>query len=256
MTRTARSHPNPTRVRPFIPFCRGRAPSWLVSTHGSKDTCKSFPAIDLRDGKCVRLFQGDYDRETVFGDDPAAAATRWVAAGASRLHVVDLDGARDGVRANMAAVEAILAAVNVPVQLGGGIRSAQSAGGITQPRCRPRYFWYRRNRIPGRSPHNDRSVGSRIRCGRRRCETGICLHARLDRGDSGARDRPDDRNGRHRGPSVHVHRHRARRQLCPTRILTRFPKSWKQCPTLLSRLGGSLQLMTWRRCRQWEPRRR
>ncbi len=85
------------------------------------------PAIDLRNGKCVRLFQGDYDRETVFGDDPAAAATRWVAAGASRLHVVDLDGARDGVRANMAAVEAILAAVNVPVQLGGGIRSAKSA---------------------------------------------------------------------------------------------------------------------------------
>ena len=85
------------------------------------------PAIDLRNGKCVRLFQGDYDRETVFGDDPAAAATRWVAAGASRLHVVDLDGARDGVRANMAAVEAILAAVDVPVQLGGGIRSAQSA---------------------------------------------------------------------------------------------------------------------------------
>ena len=85
------------------------------------------PAIDLRNGKCVRLFQGDYERETVFGDDPAAAATRWVEAGASRLHVVDLDGARDGVRANMAAVEAILAAVNVPVQLGGGIRSAQSA---------------------------------------------------------------------------------------------------------------------------------
>ena len=88
------------------------------------------PAIDLRDGKCVRLFQGDYDRETVFSDDPAAAATRWVAAGASRLHVVDLDGARDGVRANMAAVEAILAAVNVPVQLGGGIRSAQSAADL------------------------------------------------------------------------------------------------------------------------------
>ena len=85
------------------------------------------PAIDLRGGKCVRLYQGDYGRETVFGDDPAAAATRWVAAGASRLHVVDLDGARDGVRANMEAVDAILAAVSVPVQLGGGIRSAESA---------------------------------------------------------------------------------------------------------------------------------
>lgn len=85
------------------------------------------PAIDLRGGKCVRLYQGDYERETVFGDDPAAAARRWVDAGASRLHVVDLDGARDGVRANMAAVEAILATANVPVQLGGGIRSSQSA---------------------------------------------------------------------------------------------------------------------------------
>ena len=85
------------------------------------------PAIDLRGGKCVRLFQGDYDRETVFGDDPAAAARRWIDAGASRLHVVDLDGARDGVRANMPAVEAILNAANVPVQLGGGIRTAESA---------------------------------------------------------------------------------------------------------------------------------
>ena len=75
----------------------------------------------------MRLFQGDYGRETVFGDDPAAAATRWTAAGASRLHIVDLDGARDGVRANMEAVDAILAAVSVPVQLGGGIRSAESA---------------------------------------------------------------------------------------------------------------------------------
>ena len=85
------------------------------------------PAIDLRGGKCVRLYKGDYERETVFGDDPAAAATRWTADGASRLHVVDLDGARDGVRANMEAVDAILAAVSVPVQLGGGIRSAESA---------------------------------------------------------------------------------------------------------------------------------
>ena len=85
------------------------------------------PAIDLRGGKCVRLLQGDYERETVFGDDPAAAARRWIDAGARRLHVVDLDGARDGVRANMPAVEAILNAANVPVQLGGGIRSAESA---------------------------------------------------------------------------------------------------------------------------------
>jgi len=55
------------------------------------------PAIDLRGGRCVRLTQGDYDRETVFDDDPAGVARRWVDAGARRLHVVDLDGARDGV---------------------------------------------------------------------------------------------------------------------------------------------------------------
>jgi len=81
-----------------------------------------WPAIDLRGGKCVRLQQGDYDRETVFGDDPAQMAIRWVQEGAERLHLVDLDGARAGQVANQAAVEAILAAVDVPCELGGGIR--------------------------------------------------------------------------------------------------------------------------------------
>lgn len=81
-----------------------------------------WPAIDLRGGKCVRLRQGDYARETVFGDDPAEMARRWVSAGADRLHLVDLDGARDGRAANRAAVAAILEAVEVPCQLGGGIR--------------------------------------------------------------------------------------------------------------------------------------
>jgi len=81
-----------------------------------------WPAIDLRDGKCVRLVQGDYNRETVFGDDPAAMARRWVAAGAERLHLVDLDGARDGTAANRQAVAAILAAVDIPCELGGGVR--------------------------------------------------------------------------------------------------------------------------------------
>lgn len=85
------------------------------------------PAIDLRGGHCVRLTQGDYDRETVFDDDPAAVARRWVDQGARRLHVVDLDGARSGVRANAAAVSAIVEAVDVPVQLGGGIRDADEA---------------------------------------------------------------------------------------------------------------------------------
>ena len=82
------------------------------------------PAIDLRAGRCVRLRQGDYGQETVFGDDPAAMAARWVAEGATRLHLVDLDGARDGRPGNVEAVRAILDRLggSVPVQLGGGIR--------------------------------------------------------------------------------------------------------------------------------------
>jgi phosphoribosylformimino-5-aminoimidazole carboxamide ribotide isomerase len=81
-----------------------------------------WPAIDLRGGKCVRLKQGDYGRETVYGDDPAEMARRWVDEGAEYLHLVDLDGARDGYWANKDAVERILAAVSVPCELGGGIR--------------------------------------------------------------------------------------------------------------------------------------
>ncbi len=81
-----------------------------------------WPAIDLRDGKCVRLQQGDYNRETIFGDDPAAMAKRWVDEGAEYLHLVDLDGARDGTSANKEAVAAILAAVDIPCELGGGVR--------------------------------------------------------------------------------------------------------------------------------------
>jgi phosphoribosylformimino-5-aminoimidazole carboxamide ribotide isomerase len=80
------------------------------------------PAIDLRGGRCVRLQQGDYGRETVFGDDPAAMAENWVNEGAGRLHLVDLDGARDGSPANAAAVDAILRRVQIPCQLGGGVR--------------------------------------------------------------------------------------------------------------------------------------
>ena len=86
------------------------------------------PAIDLRGGRCVRLEQGDYGRERVFDEDPVAVGRRWVEAGAGRIHVVDLDGAREGVRGNAPAVEALVAAVSVPIQLGGGIRSAQTAG--------------------------------------------------------------------------------------------------------------------------------
>ena len=81
-----------------------------------------FPAIDLKEGRCVRLRQGEMDSATVFNDDPAAQAASFAAAGCSWLHVVDLDGAFAGRPMNASAVVAILAAVRMPVQLGGGIR--------------------------------------------------------------------------------------------------------------------------------------
>jgi len=81
------------------------------------------PAIDLRGGKCVRLKQGDYAQETVFGDDPAAMARRWVSQGAQALHLVDLDGAKAGHPVNGESVRKIVEAVAVPCQLGGGIRT-------------------------------------------------------------------------------------------------------------------------------------
>jgi phosphoribosylformimino-5-aminoimidazole carboxamide ribotide isomerase len=90
------------------------------------------PVVDIRGGRCVRLIQGDYDRETVFADDPAAAARRWRDAGAKRLHVVDLDGAREGRAVNAASVERIVAAVDVPVQLGGGLRDLETIGGYLE----------------------------------------------------------------------------------------------------------------------------
>lgn len=80
------------------------------------------PAIDLKDGKCVRLYQGDFTQATVYGDDPVEVAQRWVNQGATRLHVVDLDGAKAGRPVNTEAVVAIVRAVRVPVQLGGGLR--------------------------------------------------------------------------------------------------------------------------------------
>jgi phosphoribosylformimino-5-aminoimidazole carboxamide ribotide isomerase len=82
-----------------------------------------YPAIDLRGGQCVRLRQGDYRQETVFGADPASVARRWAEEGAEFLHLVDLDGAREGRPVNGAGVRAITAAAGVPCQLGGGLRS-------------------------------------------------------------------------------------------------------------------------------------
>ncbi len=85
------------------------------------------PAIDIRGGRCVRLLQGDYRAETVFSEDPAGVARRWEEAGARRIHVVDLDGAREGAQRNSATIAAIVSAVEVPVQVGGGIRTLETA---------------------------------------------------------------------------------------------------------------------------------
>jgi phosphoribosylformimino-5-aminoimidazole carboxamide ribotide isomerase len=87
------------------------------------DVIELIPAIDIRGGRCVRLYQGDYTRETVFSDDPVAVARRWQAEGAPRLHLVDLDGAREGRPVNAGIVVGIARAVSIPCQLGGGIRS-------------------------------------------------------------------------------------------------------------------------------------
>ena len=88
------------------------------------------PAIDLRGGKCVRLFQGDFAQETVFSDDPVGVAVRWQACGAPRIHVVDLDGAASGHPANAPAIEAITQAVSIPVQVGGGLRTMEAVDGL------------------------------------------------------------------------------------------------------------------------------
>ncbi len=84
------------------------------------------PAIDLRGGRCVRLRQGDFEQETVFGDDPAGMAQRWESAGASRIHLVDLDGAKSGRPVNVEAVRSITRSVKVPCQLGGGLRDRET----------------------------------------------------------------------------------------------------------------------------------
>lgn len=89
-----------------------------------------YPAIDLRDGRCVRLREGDFARETVYGEDPVAMAVRWAAAGAEWLHVVDLDGARAGRPLQLAIIRAVCEAVGVPVQVGGGVRSAADAAAV------------------------------------------------------------------------------------------------------------------------------
>jgi phosphoribosylformimino-5-aminoimidazole carboxamide ribotide isomerase len=85
------------------------------------------PAIDLKDGRCVRLFQGDFDQETVFSDDPLAMALSWQEQGGHRLHLVDLDGAVQGKPVHLEVISAIVSTLDIPVQVGGGIRDLASA---------------------------------------------------------------------------------------------------------------------------------
>ena len=80
------------------------------------------PAIDLLGGKCVRLYQGDYNQASVFNDNPVEVARQWEKEGATRLHVVDLDGAKSGQSVNLGVIEAIAKAIDIPVQVGGGLR--------------------------------------------------------------------------------------------------------------------------------------
>lgn len=91
-----------------------------------------YPAIDLRGGKCVRLVQGDYARETVFADDPVEVACEWVRQGATRLHLVDLDGAKAGHPVNGAVVRAIVQAAGVPCQFGGGVRTGADLSAVLE----------------------------------------------------------------------------------------------------------------------------
>jgi len=84
------------------------------------------PAIDLNDGKCVRLLQGDFSRATVYSDDPVQMATTWQEKGAERIHIVDLDGSRSGSPRNRNVIKDMVGALDIPVQIGGGIRSMET----------------------------------------------------------------------------------------------------------------------------------
>ena len=88
---------------------------------------KLYPAIDIRDGNCVRLYQGDYDRETVYGDNPADQAAAFASEGAAWIHCVDLDAARSGDQQNLESIAAIAERVDVPLQVGGGVRTVEAA---------------------------------------------------------------------------------------------------------------------------------
>ena len=88
------------------------------------------PSIDIRDGKCVRLYQGDYDKQIVFSDNPVEVAYMWQTMGATRIHVVDLDGAATGTQSNADTLKEIARQVRIPIQVGGGIRDITTASNL------------------------------------------------------------------------------------------------------------------------------
>ena len=88
------------------------------------------PSIDLKDGRCVRLYQGDFGQTTVFSEDPVAVALGWQEQGGTLLHLVDLDGAADGIPANLPIIKSIIGALDMPVQVGGGIRESSTADAL------------------------------------------------------------------------------------------------------------------------------
>jgi phosphoribosylformimino-5-aminoimidazole carboxamide ribotide isomerase len=97
-----------------------------ILTYRFEPKMEIIPAIDIRGGRCVRLYQGDYDRETVFSQDPVDMACHWQSLGATRLHLVDLDGATRGEPVNIGIIEEIAREVSIPLQLGGGLRSLET----------------------------------------------------------------------------------------------------------------------------------
>lgn len=103
-----------------------RCYNFHIIPDGKRPEIEIIPAIDLRKGRCVRLYQGNYSRETVFSDDPFDVALKWQSIGAPRLHVVDLDGAASGEIQNLEIIRDIARAMLIPVQLGGGIRHIET----------------------------------------------------------------------------------------------------------------------------------
>ncbi len=98
----------------------------IENQKGDNTTIEIIPAIDLRQGKCVRLYQGDYAQETIYSDDPVEVALEWQSMGAPRLHIIDLDGAAKGEVCNLDIITQIASTILIPTQLGGGIRDLET----------------------------------------------------------------------------------------------------------------------------------